>query len=237
MASYEVRQIEGKGQGLVATKHITSGSLMLSDQPLLTVHSASSTNTDIEDAFCNVRKQDQDFYLTLYEGRSNYPHESKIVRIFNSNHFGTEQSKFVLPLIARLNNSCVANAAVIDSTLRAQKTIQVGEEITICYRETWDEVLTASQRNLMFKYRYDFTCSCKACLSSKDRWPSDRRRLLIGQYVLLLKVKHLPTSANSSASMTMTLPAPSSEKHTGHPEFRRPHRYVMHHSALNSRCC
>ncbi|SMQ51899.1 unnamed protein product [Zymoseptoria tritici ST99CH_3D7] len=185
MVSYEVRHIEGKGQGLVATQKIPRGSVILTDTPILSVECSNwddrkTAQRAIEAALNRISKPDQAIYLSLYEGRPEHP-ESSAARIFHTNSFeSADGSKFVLPLISRLNHSCVPNAVAVDRDVHAQKDILSGEEIQICYKETWDEVLTASQRNFLYKHRYGFECRCKACLPSAYGRLSDCRRLLIG---------------------------------------------------------
>ncbi|KJX98034.1 hypothetical protein TI39_contig443g00012 [Zymoseptoria brevis] len=199
MPFYEVRQIEGKGQGVVATQKIPRGSVILTDKPILSVSNSdwnqASAHRAIEEAFKRLSKQDQATYLSLHDGRQER-NESKAVRIFHTNAFGADtthilapHTKYVLPLVSRLNHSCVPNAVNLAHTLYAQKDILPGEEIQICYQADCDEVMTAVQRNFLFRRRYAFECNCKACLPGSYQRLSDTRRVLIGALRFALEQK------------------------------------------------
>ncbi|SMY25543.1 unnamed protein product [Zymoseptoria tritici ST99CH_1A5] len=199
MLFYEVRQIEGKGQGVVASQKIPRGSVILTDKPILSVSNSdwnqASAHRAIEEAFKRLSKQDQATYLSLHDGRQER-NESKAVRIFHTNAFGADtthilapHTKYVLPLVSRLNHSCVPNAVNLAHTLYAQKDILPGEEIQICYQADCDEVMTAVQRNFLFRRRYAFECNCKACLPGSYQRLSDTRRVLIGALRFALEQK------------------------------------------------
>lgn len=179
--TYEIRQLEGKGSGIVATENTPPGSLVFTEKPILTVYTNAPSHLDIEDAFERLNTTDQQTYLSLYAGLSKSSDESRVVKIYRTNNFEDEHAGWVFPLISRINHSCVPNAIIVDSNVFAQKDITIGEEIQICYKQNWHEVLMASQRNLLFKNRYGFTCTCSACVKTESgSWLSDGRRVLIG---------------------------------------------------------
>lgn len=153
--NYEVRQVDGKGYGVVATQRISRSSLIFQDKPLLTVQrgrSPSELRANIENAFERLTEEDQQTYMALHDSGS--PMDSKIVRIFNNNAFQDEDTSQIYPLITRLNHSCLPNAMVSARGVNAIKDIAPGEEIQICYKEDWDEVLTAPQRALMYQAKW-----------------------------------------------------------------------------------
>lgn len=204
MASYEVRHIQGKGQGLTATKKIPQGTLILTDNAILTIdtkqgRTEQEIDQDIDTAFHRLNSQDQNTFLSLHEHKDNslsLLHRSRIARIFHSNFFGQPDGTMqVYPLISRSNHCCIPNAHLVVEPnaafrrLHAQVDIFPGEEIVMSYKRQWEEVLTATQRNFWFKRRFGFECKCKVCLPSQEQWVSDCRRVLIGAVRFALEGK------------------------------------------------
>ena len=99
--------------------------------------------------------------------------------IWRTNNFalGPSHSKCsngVFPTIARFNHSCIPNAEFSWSEkrgrqeVRAIKSIEIGEEISLCYfTSKWQLESAEVRRDYLFDH-YGFRCDCKACSLTGD---------------------------------------------------------------------
>ncbi|KAL1836592.1 hypothetical protein VTJ49DRAFT_4896 [Mycothermus thermophilus] len=204
---YVMREVPGKGMGLVATTFIPRGSLIMANTP--------SIMTDYR-AFNDLTKAQ---YTTLQAAAASHlplPHRSLILnlsahdpaaastlpqaqlieRIMATNSFDIDPlsdadpdqhySFFTLfPDIARMNHDCRPNAeylflgpSTLAQAVRAARDIYPGEEITLSYL---NPLLTRAQRVARLRDTWGFDCTCQACsLRGQLARESDRRVEMIG---------------------------------------------------------
>lgn len=182
---WEIKPVKDKGVGVFATQHIKPGTIIMDDQPALTVPFPASEAT-IAQAFQNLDKDTQDKLLQLHEGAE--CRGTKTMRICRANGFGNPDglTASIYLNVSRVNHSCAPNAFMCaDDTESAQcskqliacKEINTGEEICITYSLRY-EIMPAHLRTILTRARYGFVCSCRCCaLPACQLQLSDARRL------------------------------------------------------------
>ena len=94
--------------------------------------------------------------------------------IWRTNNFAlgpshTKVSNGIFPTIARFNHSCIPNAEFFwndkrqEQEVRAITSIDVGEEITLCYFISKWQLEPAKVRKQYLYEHYGFQCDCKGC--------------------------------------------------------------------------
>lgn len=180
-----LREVSGKGNGLVATRKIPMGTRILSEEPIIRVPEAApdtqalraSINQQVDaltpenrQAFLSMLNIHDDDAASRYLG---------IIRT-NSLPFGDREREAGIFINAcRINHDCDNNAEkswngnINRHTVHAKRDIENGEEITVYYlgvlnsRETRQEAL---------RRKFKIACSCRLCsLPPDQRQESDRR--------------------------------------------------------------
>ena len=156
-----IRDIKGKGKGLVATRSLKQGEVVLQELPLLVGHLTSSTAwtggpqttsllvKKLVQTFNNLLPEQQALVLSLHapehsESRVNHPEleekEKRLLRIFASNNIEIDQERCGLYEVAsRINHSCSPNAywearsKDTKLTVRTCQAVAVGEEVVVDY--------------------------------------------------------------------------------------------------------
>lgn len=186
---YVIQPIPGKGLGMIASRQIAQGELVLAEAPLFTIDS----NLDEQHQMWNIYASFQALsaeqraeYFGLFEGyeTDNYEGEAsasgsnseegrKVINIFSTNCFGDRRPEdhqridFVTLKGSRINHSCTPNTTwildrdIFKLSVRAVTDISPGTEITITYV---DVMTPCSHRRDKLKHAYKFTCVCPACL-------------------------------------------------------------------------
>jgi hypothetical protein len=160
--------IPGKGKGLIASKDISRGTLVLSDAPLLKTDVITSMETvekDLVRALKVLPKDHQRAFLSLH---NNYPGKNPLSNIIRSNGYplgpGSEVGG-VFPNLSRINHSCKPNAKhswnptlgmYVVYTIRP---VSKNNEITVSYLSGGD----SQQRQAELKDNFGFTCACELC--------------------------------------------------------------------------
>ena len=142
-----------------------------------------TTRNCLEEHLCDIIEDlppdKKDIYMSLSDCKSEDYEEKTEMGIWRTNNFalGPSHSKCsngVFPTIARFNHSCIPNAEFSWSEkrgrqeVRAIKSIEIGEEISLCYfTSKWQLESAEVRREYLFDH-YGFRCDCKACTLTGD---------------------------------------------------------------------
>merc|ERR1712150_287543 len=186
---YRVCEIAGKNKGIVATRTIKQGQVILRDQPLLILK-----KSDIRDKRNILAKQfqilppkDQKTVLSLHHVGPDVESEAdRVVDVFDCN--GIEvvpvQSICLYSTIPRINHSCRPNVvwswlrgATTSKEVRATTDIRPGQELSANYIDsfeaTWSSRVQRQKRLSLWK----FSCQCEVCsLEGEDLRSNDAIR-------------------------------------------------------------
>lgn len=160
--------IPGKGKGLIATRDISPGTLILSDSPLITtdvIKSVETTERDLAQALKALPKDSQRAYLSLH---NNYPGKNPLSNIVRSNGYplgpGSDVGG-VFANVSRINHSCrpntkhTWNGSLQQQTVYAIRPVAAGQELTLSYLQGG----TSAQRQQELQSYFGFTCTCELC--------------------------------------------------------------------------
>ena len=154
-----IRELGGKGKGLVATRSLKPGELVLVELPLLvgsiTPGQGSSGETlglkvrSLIQSFNRLGPEQQTLVMALHAPEAtknsvNRPglgeEEKKLLRIFGSNNIEVDKDRCGLyEKASRINHSCSPNAfwqveaSTTKLTVRTCRGVEVGEEIVVDY--------------------------------------------------------------------------------------------------------
>jgi len=170
----EVKEVAGKGIGMVATKKLYPGDLILSEKPVMTMPVAifdsgrDSTEDWLDKTINRLGSMERELLLSLSDWSN--PDDFTYIGLFYTNCMSWEKDVVVCPLMARANHSCRPNAEFVArldkgvQELRAMYVIEPGEEVNINYlpmAEEGGEVREVRQKYL--RTSYGFQCTCRAC--------------------------------------------------------------------------
>jgi len=170
----EVKEVAGKGIGMVATKKLYPGDLILSEKPVMTMPVAifdsgrESTEDWLDKTINRLGSMERELLLSLSDWSN--PDDFTYIGLFYTNCMSWEEDVVVCPLMARANHSCRPNAEFVArldkgvQELRAMYVIEPGEEVNINYlpmAEEGGEVREVRQKYL--RTSYGFQCTCRAC--------------------------------------------------------------------------
>jgi hypothetical protein len=98
--------------------------------------------------------------------------ENKMTRLFyiwkiNSTRYKAQNSA-IFAIHARMNHSCSPNAGFRAGTIRAQKKITAGQEITHCYLDMETNIASTPVRRHMLQQQFLFDCQCSRCSDPMD---------------------------------------------------------------------
>ncbi|MCJ1234381.1 hypothetical protein MMC14_002342 [Varicellaria rhodocarpa] len=183
---YTLQEVSGKGKGLVATRTISRGTRILSEEPIVRVPEVMLDSQAIP-AF--IRRQvdaltpdQRRAFLSLHNIHANDA-ASRCLGIVRTNAlpFGDDVREGGIFLDAcRINHACDNNAQktwnenIKRHTVHALRDIEKGEEITIYYlgihnnREARQEAL---------RRKFGFVCSCRLCSLPPDQSKESDKRL------------------------------------------------------------
>lgn len=192
---WQVAQIPGKGEGLVATRDLKAGEIFLQETPtiLLSKTEARLINVkemeDMKKRFGALPIGQRDEVLKLHSRNGlNTGDKGLELDIFYTNSVQCGKQGFGLFLnFSKINHSCNPNANhfwIEDSKKKASlalRDIKKGEELTICYGP---HLLPRDERRDHLLRHYHFICMCETCsLDGMERVKSDRARKLIGEVI------------------------------------------------------
>lgn len=202
---YKITDIPGKGKGVVATRSIKPGELILSEPPLFTTETLQNPATfeqDLGKIVKGLPKDGQRAFLSLH---NNNPGPQPFSNIVRSNGYPLGPNSDVgaiFPLVARLNHACRPNAqhAWISKrgleVVHAVRGVKEGEELTLSYSVGGP----SGPRRASLKEYFGFDCHCELCSLPPERLKESDERLTKAQKLDEAigdpkRVRHLPDRA------------------------------------------
>ncbi|KAF4439491.1 SET domain protein [Fusarium austroafricanum] len=196
---YAVRDIPGKGKGLIATSKIPKGARIISEPPLFKVSRENLTADETNAELAKLSNAQRSAFYSLQNSWPGLGPEVGIVRT-NAKSCGLGAKKGGIFLeAARINHSCAPNAMpqwredVQRLTIHAIKDIEVGEEIASFYLGTRTPYVTRQQQLKTF-FHID-QCTCSLC-----SLPEDERKI---KDAIFDEYQRLDNSWNNGDSITL----------------------------------
>lgn len=180
--AYKCVDIKGKGLGMVSTRDIKSGELIVEEEPVITLFQGEDPDV-VQQQFHNLPVAKRNAVMELYDRWASYQtkeHKNPLT-IFRTNCVsrGAYSEDAVLCLkYSRFNHSCKPNVspAFVDPNERvyAVRDIKAGEELCTYYV---DPLQSKEYRQFRLQRAYGFTCNCEVCtLPKKESELSEKRR-------------------------------------------------------------
>jgi hypothetical protein len=183
---YALREAQGKGKGLFATRMIPMGTRILSEEPIIRVPEAAPDTPALRVSIqTQVDALTPDQQLTFLSMKSIHDHDtaSRYLGIIRTNALplGDRVREAGIFLDAcRINHACDNNAQkswnenINRHTVHALRNIEKGEEITIYYLG----VLNSRKiRQVALQRKFAFACLCRLCSLPPDLSHESDRRL------------------------------------------------------------
>lgn len=179
---YTLKDIPGKGKGLLASRSISRGSCIISEPPLFTTETLEDPATFEKDLGAIVRslpKEGQRAFLSLH---NNNPGKDPFSNIVRSNGYPlgpNSEVGGVFPLIARINHSCRPNAQHVwneklkREQVHAIRDLAAGDELTLSYSAGGPSKV----RKQALKDHFGFDCACEVCSLPADELKVSDQRL------------------------------------------------------------
>jgi len=177
-----VEQVEGRGRGIVATRDIKQGQVVMQDCAILTAERGTVTEPDnwasLAAAVAKLTRADQDKFYALQprQGLGLVGGELLNVQIFTNNGIalaapGIDSRLGIFPSLSLINHSCSPNAKWSQvkgnremKEVRAVTMIRKGEEVTCSYFGDALEMTFASRlQRREFLESWSFECICQIC--------------------------------------------------------------------------
>lgn len=181
---YIIKDVPGKGKGLIATSRIPKGTRILSEEPIIRLPAAEN---DVERLKKLVRDQvnaltpaQKDSFLSMHNLYKNDDGEPYL-GICRTNGLPLRDDEGGIFLDAcRINHSCANNAQkrwnenIKRYTVHAMRDIEEGEEITIYYLGIFN---SRKERQETLQRKFGFDCACSLCSLPSDQSEESDRRL------------------------------------------------------------
>jgi len=187
---YRVTSLEGKGQGVVATRDIKPGEVVLSEKPVILIKKEAGAKASLHQQMDNLKEEARRTVKELHDPRPTEAEDAKIERIFENNGIDVCNGNAVglYPAIARINHSCAPNVAwswkkgdIEKKEVRALRRIPGGEEICVNYIESFSGISSKHDERQASLKKWNFICNCPVCsLSSHELQENDNTRKQIG---------------------------------------------------------
>jgi len=187
---FEIKEIEGKGMGVIATRDIKAGELILKEKPFV-VWADEEDADDLEAILQKLTdRKREEFYA--HHIANPYKGDRPSLGIFKTNGLPLHNDGAGLfEEASRFNHSCRPNCShhwdegQEVSWSIANRDIGKGEEICITYGKLWQ---VKSKRREWWKTTFGFDCRCEACSYPEERaTQSDIRRFAIHQMHKVVK--------------------------------------------------
>lgn len=179
----KVKEMAGKGIGMVALRKIYPGDLIFTEIPLFVmtgaVFDSGRDNTEewLDKKINRLSSKQREVLLCLTDCRNASDNEQEdYVGMFYTNCMSYGDGDVcVCPVMARANHSCRPNAEFVSRVdlgkmeLRAMYVIEAGEEVNINYLAMSEEGTEGRdvRREYLRRY-YGFQCTCIACTMEDD---------------------------------------------------------------------
>ncbi|KAG6292108.1 hypothetical protein E4U09_003566 [Claviceps aff. purpurea] len=211
-AMYALRDIPGKGKGLVATRTIPKGTRILSEQPLIAVPFGKSEKWRgkfITQKVKALKKKQRDAFLSMPNEFRFIDTTTRYIGIFETNSLPADdelgKKNAIFPEALLINHDCDDNAVkmwnenIKRHTVHAMRDIHAGEEITLSYEPYYNNRQT---RQKSLRENFGFTCFCRAC-SLPDEQSEERDRKLDQIRSLIQRYNEPPCSCTSCPDFTL----------------------------------
>ncbi|KIJ54906.1 hypothetical protein M422DRAFT_152563 [Sphaerobolus stellatus SS14] len=180
---FKVVDLPGRGKGMVSSRLIKQGDLILTEKPIFIIPASISSDpvSFVDAKVRELTEEDRAAFFNLSHADVNIPEEQIPVSIIQTNGIAAGSDVGLFPNTARLNHGCSSAFNSVYSwrsnegllTVHALKEIPAGEELLTTY---FDTKKPRDQRREFLKERYKFHCTCKVCsLPSKESRASDQR--------------------------------------------------------------
>ncbi|KAK7418595.1 hypothetical protein QQZ08_011179 [Neonectria magnoliae] len=183
-----IREVPGKGKGLVAAQKIPKGTRLLSEEPIIRIPEDAPDNPSlrasirrqVESLTDEQRRSFLDMHNT-YPGSMSTNSPSHYLGIIRTNALPMDDTTEcgIFLSACRINHACDNNAqkgwneAIKRHTIHALRDIDKDEEITISYLGV---IKNRKARQEDIQRKFGFTCSCRLCsLPPHLSAESDRR--------------------------------------------------------------
>ena len=190
-----LKEIMGKGKGLVAIRNISAGTIIFTEEPLVAFKKENGSTNLPYQKFLQFKKMHPDKFqdfMELYDSdqmdptwKTDYPDSDyiKFCRIVTANGVGNDDDDMngIYRQFSRINHSCLPNVSVewekLKMEVKAIRVIKKGEELSFNYAgELGIEGSWKERRDLLQKSWF-FDCECPACsLTGKERERNDQTR-------------------------------------------------------------
>lgn len=214
--AYELRDVPGKGKGMIATRDIDPGELVIVERPILiSPRLMMNENLNPSSSFRAYaeRKMSQEDRVKFYD-LANALRDTTVLNwdsefngIIHTNGFGVDwqegKEKYtgIFIELSRFNHSCGPNLRrfwnpnLFTLTAQAVRPIRAGQELTVPYIDLF---LPCAERRSILRNNYRFHCQCPYCVKSSPTSDENRQILLPqGTYENILeKYNNLINPAN-----------------------------------------
>lgn len=171
---YALRDVAGKGKGLVAIENIPRGTRILSEEPIIVVPAHENFRSEeLRKSICQqvdaLSEHQRQGFLSMHNLHKYNTAAEQYLGIVRSNGIpiGADQSSGGVFLEACfINHSCDNNShrhwneEIKRHTVHALRDIQKGDEITVHYLAVNKE---REYRQAALQTNFAFTCSCRIC--------------------------------------------------------------------------
>ncbi|GAA5952322.1 hypothetical protein JCM3765_001942 [Sporobolomyces pararoseus] len=180
--SYIIRQVPGRGTGLVATRALKSGTIVLAEAPFVKLRwpiqpiSLDEKVGLIRDKLSDKSEEDKRAFDSLHISK-NQLSVPKSLGIFRTNAMDcTDGNTAVFLVASRLNHSC--QPTLVRTWVEEEgkeyfvtvRDVAEGEELTMSYVDSYNP---KAERRSRLLQDYDFLCHCPSCSLP----PSESERL------------------------------------------------------------
>jgi len=186
-------ELAGKGTGLVASKDLPPGVLLLSESPLLTIpwwqrlaqfNRTKERRELLSKQLQGLSNEKQERFWKLSDCKAEPGENPSIDGIWRTNNFalgpsGPKTNNGLFLKISRFNHSCRPLAEFSWNPVRKKQEVRVvrpiksGTEITVSY---FSHIVAAQNRASRKKYLqnyYGFPCDCLACTLEREEGEED----------------------------------------------------------------
>ncbi|KAF8630857.1 hypothetical protein AX17_005216 [Amanita inopinata Kibby_2008] len=173
---FKVVDLPGKGKGLVATRDIQQGELIIRERPLFVVPPQTSTSPSqlIWSLVQNLSQEQREAFLNLSfvhlpKGVDPQKQPKEVaLAIFQTNAVSAGDGVGIFPGMARLNHGCAGSFNSVYNwreeegvlIVHALKSISKGQELLTTYTDTKK---SRAQRRSYLAEHYGFECKCSVC--------------------------------------------------------------------------
>ncbi|KAN0070170.1 SET domain containing protein [Elaphomyces granulatus] len=189
---YALRDVPGKGKGLVAMEKISMGTRILSEKPIVITFPRNNNEPELPDSerlqsyICQqvdaLSEGQRRAFLTMHNIHPYGNAGEQYLGIIRTNALPIDTNKVgggIFLEACRINHACDNNAQkhwnenIKRHTVHALRDIDKGEEITIYYLGVHKN---REARREALREKFAFTCSCRLCsLPPEQSQESDRR--------------------------------------------------------------